>query len=152
MTTIISKQKTVVSRVLKNLTCQAPNRYVYHAQISYDREYLERFNKDKFVVRCSQDEGKTWTELPLQLDCWSRLINWHDRTWPPEKMDCLFYENNQLVLEYRDPWVMHCKPFMPFGLDRESQWRAFYDPARQLWRLLRVRRLDYENRKDVPPV
>ena len=97
----------------------------------------------------STDGGTTWHDLPMTLTWSARIAHGLFVTWPPEKIDRLVCEGDQVVLEFRDPWVPYEKPIMPWGLDRESLWQASYLKRVARWRLKRIRRLDYEG-ADAP--
>jgi hypothetical protein len=103
------------------------------------------------VVLARGTHDEKWEALPIGLTWLSRV--WHSMftTWPPEHIDSIDCEHGRLSLQYRDTWVPYERPVMPFGLDRESVWKAEYCRRRQAWRLHRLQRLDYEG-TDRPPV
>lgn len=94
-------------------------------------------------------EHDTWQEIPLRLSLRSRLTTGLVSSWPPETVDRLGWEQDELYLDFRDPWVPWEKEVLPFGWGRESLWRATLSARTRRWTLRRLRKLDYEH-TDIP--
>lgn len=92
----------------------------------------------------SSDGGGTWQELPQKLCLRSLLTSKFLTSWPPEYGDELRVIDGQLVLVYHDREFEYERPILPFGLDRESLWRATYVANRSCWCLKRIRPLDFD--------
>lgn len=128
---------------LQRLTCET-SKIMYRADVIADEWYRNRTNKDRFEFNCSNDGGVSWASMPLRLDWPSSFKNILFRTWPPQMLCSLAYNENSLILEYIDPWVMFQKPILPFSLDRESRWRAHYNIKQKQWHLERLRVIRYD--------
>lgn len=100
------------------------------------------------IERVAPDGSSRW--LPMRLTWISRLKCAVLTQWPPETLDRLELVNGRVAIEYRDPWYEDEKTILPFDLDKESLWRATFDPTRERWSLTRIRTLDYGG-KDSPP-
>jgi hypothetical protein len=101
---------------------------------------------EQFRIRIyrSKDSGSSWEEIPLVLDLRSRLWNGLFATWPPEHLECLYWESEQLVMEFRDPWIPWEKPILPARLDEESFWRATYLETSKKWSIQRNGFIEYD--------
>jgi hypothetical protein len=84
-------------------------------------------------------------EVPLVLSLGSRLRYGWLGTWPPERASRLYAEGESVIIEYRDEWIPFERPILPFGYDRECEWRAQFDPRQRTWSLKRLRHLDYDS-------
>ncbi len=103
-------------------------------------------------IERSSDGGSTWARISLSLD-WSSRIRFALVTpsrWPPEVLDCVKSELNQLTLYFRDQWYPFDKQAPLSSVERESEWKATYQPSANHWVLERIRSLDYEG-VDRPP-
>lgn len=127
-------------------TCRASMDWVYRA-VAEELPRRNRYHRWREVrFQRSDDGGATWFEVPARLCLESRLkVPWFT-IWPPAFIDDLRVVGGRLEAWYHDPEYEYEKAVLPFGLDRESIWRAVFLPARSCWRLERIRHLDFEGR------
>lgn len=98
---------------------------------------------DVRIIRVSS--GGQCSNVKLTLSFSDRFFNLIIDSWPPEELLGLSWEPEGLALYYADTGVPDEKPILPFGLDRDSVWRAVYVEACSRWRLSRLQGFD-----DIP--
>jgi len=92
-----------------------------------------------FLLR-TNDRGKTWVPVPMTRDVRSFLRYLGFPVWPPEFVLHVEAGARGTSMMFRDEWVI----YEPGG---ESLWTAALS-RRGLWRLRRIRRMQYENSVD----
>ena len=95
-------------------------------------------------------DGGRCAEVKLNLSFLDRFLNPVIETWPPEELLSLRWEPEGLALYCADAGVPDEKPILPFGLDRDSVWRAVYVEACSRWRLSRLQSVDDIPARDGP--
>lgn len=133
--------------LLKELSCKKSKDELFTAQLLS----LGEGNRDILRVQSSTDGGQSWSKLSLNIDFFSKIKLIPYQNWPPEKIDILGLKDDQLFLEYRDPWIPFEQSVLPFNWDKESLWRASYSILTSRWNIQRVKVLDYDN-SDNPPL
>jgi hypothetical protein len=78
----------------------------------------------------------------MRLKLGSRLLNYLHASWPPETVDALSCEGGVLTLRFRDHWK-------PYFVGDDFEWEAKLDHNNGTWRLIKLRKLDYDG-PDAP--
>ena len=126
------------------LSCWTPSGHEWRVEVrmsSPDKHGRQRHIR---VIESSGANGGI-REVPLALCLTSCLRYGWLGTWPPEQASRLYAEGDSVVVEYRDEWVPFERPILLFGYDRESEWRARFNPRQRTWSLKRLRQLSYES-------
>lgn len=119
------------------LRCRTPNGHEWRVEtLKTPPDHLGRQRRIRVVEAAEEDR-----EVPLVLDVFSRVLYGWLGTWPPERASRLYCEGAEVVMEYQDEWVPFERPILPFGYDRESEWKARFSPRRRTWCLKRLRQL-----------
>jgi len=95
---------------------------------------------DVALVFRTEDRGATWTPLPFTREVWSFFRFFGFPVWPPEAVSAVELRQDTVVMAFRDEYVM----FEPGG---ESLWIGTWS-RRNVWRIRRVRRMQYETNVD----
>lgn len=120
-----------------DLRCRTPDGHEWRVEtLNIPPDQLGRQRRIRVIEAADEDR-----EVPLALDVFSRVLYGWPGTWPPERASRLYCEGNAVVMEYQDEWVPFERPILPFGYDRESDWKARFNPRARTWCLKRLRRL-----------
>jgi hypothetical protein len=81
----------------------------------------------------SKDGGESWGRLKFKLSFKSCCRLYFNNNWPPAQIDKIEQRGDTVCIVYKDPSIPFDKPMMPWGLDKESEWRATYNKNSQRW-------------------
>jgi len=95
---------------------------------------------DVALVLRTEDRGVTWTPLPFTREVWSFFRFFGFPVWPPEAVSAVELRQDTVVMTFRDEHVL----YEPGG---ESLWTGTWS-RRNVWRIRRVRRMQYETNVD----
>ena len=91
----------------------------------------------EMTVERSHDLGATWSQVPLNLSFWSKLLLWISASpyWPPEVPTAMGCTNDEVWFEYVD-----APDEEPGWMRKHSLWRATLTKGG--WRIVRCRQIE----------